>query len=79
MKLSPWYLSMFVHAKAPDAHVKKLHDAVKASLEEPKFLEIMKKVGLDIDYADAAGVVANMENDKVVLAALLKKLGFWKD
>ena len=73
--LSPWYLSVFVHAKTPDPVVNKLHDALKASLGDPMFLDIAKKRGIFIDYGDAAAVLKDVENDRKVILPLLKQLG----
>jgi tripartite-type tricarboxylate transporter receptor subunit TctC len=73
--LSPWYLSVFVNAKTPDPIVNTLHDALKASLEDPKFLDIAKKSGMFIDYGTAAAVLNDVENDRKVILPLLKQLG----
>ena len=73
--LSPWYLSVFVNAKTPDPIVNTLHDALKASLKDPKFLEVAKKRGMFIDYGTAAAVLKDVENDRKVILPLLKQLG----
>ena len=79
MKLSPWYLSVFVHAKTPHYIVQRLHDGIKGALDDPRFREIIAKRRIEVDYTGPVGVLADIEGDKEVLAGLLKKMGFWKD
>ena len=73
--LSPWYLSTFVQADTPDDVVQKLHDAFKAAIEDPKFVELAETSGLFMDYGDAAAVRADVENDRKVILPLLIQVG----
>ncbi|MGE0766316.1 MAG: tripartite tricarboxylate transporter substrate binding protein [Hyphomicrobiaceae bacterium] len=75
----PNAVSMFVKKGTPPAVVAKLHDAIKKTLEDPRFLEVAKKSQLTLLYGDAAAIAKDMEAERTAVAGALKKIGMWKE
>jgi len=75
----PLYMAMFVKKGTPEDVVRKLHDAVKATLEDPRFIEVANKADIPIVYGDADAVRADVQAEFDVIAPLLKRLGMSKE
>lgn len=73
--LAPWYLSLFVPARTPDAIATRLHDAIKAAMDDSRFRTALAEAGLEVDYADPDGVRRDLETDRRVIGGLLQMLG----
>jgi tripartite-type tricarboxylate transporter receptor subunit TctC len=72
-------MTMFVKAGTPEAIVKKLHDAVKKTLEDPRYLEVANKAQISTHYGDAAAIAKDVEAEWKAVAPALKHLGMFKD
>lgn len=66
---------MTVPAKTPDAVVQVLHDAFKKAMEDPKFVEFMKKGDFGIKYDTGENFQKFMNNETKLLTPLLDKAG----
>ncbi|MGE0766317.1 MAG: Bug family tripartite tricarboxylate transporter substrate binding protein [Hyphomicrobiaceae bacterium] len=75
----PVALSLFVKAGTSPAIVAKLHDAVKKTLEDPRYIEVAAKAKIPIDYGDAGAIAKDIAAERTAVAAALKDLGMWKD
>ncbi|MBM4442175.1 MAG: tripartite tricarboxylate transporter substrate binding protein [Candidatus Rokubacteria bacterium] len=62
----------------PPAVLKYIHDAAKAALEEPAFVQLMKNRGVDIDYKPGDKVRQELWNEHKMYGDLLRKLGMTK-
>jgi tripartite-type tricarboxylate transporter receptor subunit TctC len=72
-------MTMFVKAGTPDHIVKKLHDAVKKTLEDPRYLEVAAKAQISTHYGDAAAIAKDVEAEWKAVAPALKQLGMFKE
>ena len=62
----------------PAPVLKYIHDAAKAALEEPAFVQLMKNRGVDIDYKPGDKVRQELWSEYKVYGDLLKRLGMVK-
>jgi putative tricarboxylic transport membrane protein len=62
----------------PAAVMRYLHDAAKAAIEEPKFVEIMNSRGIDIDYRPGEALRADLWREYKLHTPILKRTGMMK-
>ncbi len=69
------YGAFFAPKGTPQDRVKILHDAVKKTLEDGVFTEMMKKGGSDILYGSAQDLQKDVDATRRVYGAIFRKLG----
>jgi tripartite-type tricarboxylate transporter receptor subunit TctC len=69
-----WYLLM-VPKGTPAAVVRHLHDAAKAAIEEPKFVETMNGRGIDVDYRPGEALRADLWREYKLNTPILARTG----
>jgi tripartite-type tricarboxylate transporter receptor subunit TctC len=72
-----WYLLM-VPKGTSAAVTRYLHDAAKAAIEDPKFVEIMNSRGIDIDYRPGEALRADLWREYKLHTPILKRTGMIK-
>lgn len=72
-------MSIYMKAGTPPEIVTKLHDIIKATMEDPKFLELARKAEVTLSYAPPEGVMKDIEGERTHVAPLLKQLGMFKE
>lgn len=77
--LPPLYVTMFVRAGTPDDIVRKLRVAVQKTLDDPRYIELAQKAGVEVESADLATVHKELQAEEKVVAPLLRKLNLYKD
>ena len=72
-----WYLFM-VPKGTPAAVVRYLHDAAKAAIEEPKFVDTMNGRGIDVDYRTGEALRADLWREYKLNTPILARTGMIK-
>jgi tripartite-type tricarboxylate transporter receptor subunit TctC len=72
-----WYL-LAVPKGTPPAVVRYLHDAAKAAIEDPKFVETMNARGIDVDYRPGEALRADLWREYKLHTPILKRTGMLK-
>jgi tripartite-type tricarboxylate transporter receptor subunit TctC len=62
----------------PAAVTRYLHDAAKAAIEDPKFVEIMNSRGIDIDYRTGEALRADLWREYKLHTPILQRTGMIK-
>lgn len=75
--LGTWFV-LTAPKGTPPAIIKYIHDAAKASMEEPAFVNLMKSRAVDIEYKDAAKARADLWQEYKAYGELLRRLGMIK-
>ncbi|WHH58028.1 tripartite tricarboxylate transporter substrate binding protein [Petroclostridium sp. X23] len=65
-------------ADIPEDRVKILHDGFKKMMEDPAFTDVMKKMGLGIDYRNTENYIKLTDDTAQALEPVLKDLGLYK-
>ncbi len=69
------FTSLFAPKGTPPERVKILHDAVKSTLEDERFKEMMRKGGSDVLYGSAKDIIDDVERTRAVFSKVFKSLG----
>ncbi|MBM3489927.1 MAG: tripartite tricarboxylate transporter substrate binding protein [Alphaproteobacteria bacterium] len=77
--LPPLYLTMFVRTGTPAAIVEKLRVAVQETLDDPRYIELAQKAGVEVESADLTTVRKELQAEEKVVAPLLKRLNLYKE
>ncbi len=70
------YLAIHVPAKTPDAVVAKLRDAIKKTLQDPKYVEGMKALGQPVVFCDGEALDKKVNDTTTVIVKVFKQLGY---
>ena len=73
-----WYLLMAPKG-TPAPVVRYLHDAAKAAMEDPKFVQAMASRGIDVDYRPGEPLRADLWREYKLHTAILKRIGLLKN
>lgn len=71
----PHYTAYFVPKGTPPERVKILHDALKKSLEDPQFLEVVTKGGSDVLYGSPDDLMKDVETMRSSYTRVIEGLG----
>ena len=72
-------MSIFMKAGTPQPVVAKLHDVIKATMEDPGFIDLAKKAQVTLSYAPPEQVLKDIEGERNNVAPLLKQMGMFKE
>jgi tripartite-type tricarboxylate transporter receptor subunit TctC len=72
-----WYLLMAPKG-TPAQVVRHLHDAAKAAIEDPKFVQSMASRGIDVDYRPAEPLRADLWREYKLHTEILQRIGLLK-
>jgi tripartite-type tricarboxylate transporter receptor subunit TctC len=75
--LGTWFV-LTAPKGTPPAVIKYLHDAAKAAMEEPSFVNLMKTRAVDIEYKDGAKARQDLWREYKLYTDLLTRLGMIK-
>jgi tripartite-type tricarboxylate transporter receptor subunit TctC len=75
--LGTWFV-LTAPKGTPPAVVQYLHDAAKAAMEEPSFVNLMKNRAVDIDYKNGEKARADLWHEYKAYSDLLRRLGMIK-
>lgn len=67
------YLGLFVPKDTPEDVVKKIDDTVKKAVETPSLKDFAFKMCFDLYYGSASDLMGDMQKDREVIGAILKK------
>jgi tripartite-type tricarboxylate transporter receptor subunit TctC len=70
------YLAIHVPVNTPDAVVNKLRDAIKKTLQDPKYIEGMKALGQPVVFCDGEALDKKINDTKDVIVKVFKELGY---
>jgi tripartite-type tricarboxylate transporter receptor subunit TctC len=72
-----WYLLMAPKG-TPATVVRHLHDAAKAAIEDPKFVQSMASRGIDVDYRRGEALRADLWREYKLHTGILQRIGLLK-
>lgn len=72
-----WYLIMAPKG-TPAAVTRHVHDAAKAAIEDPKFIEAMASRGIDVDYRSGDALRADLWREYKAHTGILQRIGLLK-
>lgn len=72
------FVGVFVHKETPEAVMKKLHDGVRRTMEDPEFVKAMDNIAMPISYISTQDFGDRVKKEIETSQVLLKELGLLK-